>query len=70
MINTREHRLGVQLTMYDDDAKSYYQLLFQEKEKIEESIGAELEWMELPEKKALELHFTMRNTIQKTKNLG
>ena len=37
--------------MHDDDAKSYYQLLLQEKEKIEESIGAELEWMELPEKK-------------------
>ncbi len=51
-INTLEHRLSVQSSMYDDDAKIYYQLLFQEKEEIEESIGAGLEWMELPEIKS------------------
>ena len=50
-INSREKRLGVELSVQGNDSKPHYHLLLQQKENIEESIGEKLEWMELPEKK-------------------
>ncbi len=52
LMNTRENRIGVEISMFSDDAKAFYHLLLQDKDKIEEQIGEELVWKELPEKAA------------------
>lgn len=52
LMNTRENRIGVEISMFSDDAKAFYHLLLQDKEEIEEQIGEELVWKELPEKSA------------------
>ncbi len=52
-LNTRDKRIGVELNMTDRDyAKSFFNLLAQDKAAIEQEIGATLEWKELPEKKS------------------
>jgi len=51
-INSREKRKGVDLYLGDSNAKSYYHLLYEQKDEIEKSIGHTLKWMELPERKA------------------
>jgi len=51
-VHTREHRLGVELYLGSDDAKSFFHLLMEQKDDIESDIGAVLDWRELPERKS------------------
>lgn len=49
-INTQQKLLGCEI--YISDSKELYYAFEQHKEQIEEELGLELEWMELPNKKA------------------
>lgn len=49
--NTREKRIGVLLVLSGPDAKTHFQLLEADKEKIEQAAHTSLEWRELPDKK-------------------
>ncbi|MCR2830802.1 DUF4268 domain-containing protein [Acidithiobacillus ferrooxidans] len=51
LLNTREDRIGVEVTMTDANAKDYFNALRAEKDSIEDAFGDSLEWLELPEKK-------------------
>jgi hypothetical protein len=61
--NTRDKRIGVQLYMHDENAKTFYALLEQRKVEIDAEFDGELGWYQLPHKKAS--HLTIRN-----RNLG
>ncbi len=54
-LNSRQNRIGIELYLNDDKAKSYYGLLSEQKEEIESELGFELEWMKLPERKSCRL---------------
>ena len=54
----RENWIAVELTMRDENAKPYFHLLYQDKEKIEQDLGFAVEWMELPERKASRIRLT------------
>jgi hypothetical protein len=47
----RDGYLGVQLEMYDDDAKPHFHLLYDKRETFEAAFGQVLEWRELPDRK-------------------
>lgn len=51
LVNTKENRISLGLTMAGPDAKAHFHLLLQEREEIEEEFGETLEWLELPERK-------------------
>lgn len=57
LLNTREDRIGVEVTMTDSNAKAYFNALQWEKDSIEDAFGASLEWLELPEKKQARIAF-------------
>ena len=51
--NTRESLIGVQLYLsHPDNSKAFFHLLKRDKAQIEQDLGKELEWQELPEKTA------------------
>lgn len=50
-IHTAENRIGTELYISNDHAKEYFSLLLRQKDKIEDEIGFQLEWRELPERK-------------------
>lgn len=50
LVNTRESYVGVELYVYDD--KELFLALMNKSRQIESKLGFELEWQELPEKKA------------------
>ena len=50
-LSTSKGWIRVELCLGGQDAKKHYQLLFQEKDQIEEEIGEELLWHELPKRK-------------------
>ena len=50
--NTRHNRLGVELYFYGDDSKTNFSNLLSHKDKIEQDLGFELDWQELPDAKA------------------
>jgi hypothetical protein len=50
--NTRDERLGVELWMPGAEAKQHFANLFEQKTKIEDKLGFELDWQELPDAKA------------------
>lgn len=50
-LNTTEKRIGVDLTMNDEHAKAYFNLLHQHKEEIESKYGHALNWMLTPDRK-------------------
>lgn len=49
--NTLEKRLGVQLYVGANDAKAFFHLLHDQKDKIENEVGSPLDWRELPDGK-------------------
>lgn len=49
-VNTREKLVGFELYIYDD--KELFRRLFSKKDEIEKALGFELNWQELPDKKA------------------
>jgi hypothetical protein len=49
-INTKQNLIGCEI--YIPESKDYYKHLFSNKEQIEKELGINLQWMELPEKKA------------------
>lgn len=57
LLNTREDRIGVEVTMTDAYAKEYFNVLQGQKASIEEAFGGSLEWLELPEKKQARIAF-------------
>jgi hypothetical protein len=61
LLNSTEGRIGVDLYLSDDDAKAYFGLLSQQKERIEEELGFSLNWMELPDRKACRLLLFLEN---------
>ena len=50
--NTRDERLGVELWIPGEDAKRHFANLLSQREAIEKQLGFELDWQELPDKKA------------------
>jgi hypothetical protein len=61
LLNTQANRIGVGLTMNDDNAKPHFALLHEQKAGIEGELGFQLEWMPLPEKKAARLAYFKEN---------
>lgn len=51
-VDTMHPRIGVRLFLEGSDAKAHFHLLYREREKIEQEIGMELVWDELPDKKS------------------
>lgn len=62
LLITTENRIGVALTMYDNNAKAYFGLLRESKADIEIALGFELDWMELPERKSSRLFDFWKDT--------
>ena len=60
-LNSRENRIGVELVMLDENAKAYFGLLHEQKESIEDELGFELEWMELPERKRSSVYYFLND---------
>jgi hypothetical protein len=52
LLITRDNKIGVELTINSEDAKSLFSELLTQKESIETTIGNPLDWREMPEKKA------------------
>lgn len=50
--NTRDERLAVELWMSGDEAKRHFAELTKQKKDIEDKLGFELDWQELPDAKA------------------
>ena len=51
-VNTRDHRLRIELILADrDEARPLFHLLEEERSAIEEEVGMELEWLPKPDKK-------------------
>ena len=50
--NTRDARLGVELSMPGDEAKARFAMLAQQRESVERQLGFALDWQELPDAKA------------------
>jgi hypothetical protein len=50
--NTKDSRLGVELWIPGEDAKSHFARLAEQRESIERQLGFELDWQELPDSKA------------------
>ncbi len=50
-LNTRENRIGVELSLsHPQYSKAFFHLLARDKDRIEQELGTALEWQELPEK--------------------
>jgi len=52
LIITRENRVGVELTLYTEDAKPLFAALLAQKESIETVVGIPLKWREMPDRKS------------------
>lgn len=50
--NTRDARLGVELWMHGEEAKARFSRLIEQRAAIEQQLGFELDWQELPDAKA------------------
>jgi len=58
-LNTRDNIISVDLTLADkNNAKAFFNLLLQDKDKIESEIGNKLEWRELPDNTKSEISFS------------
>lgn len=58
----RDNWIAVELTMHDDDAKSYFHQLHKDKEQIETELGFGVDWVELPDKKSSRIRIYRHNT--------
>ncbi len=61
-INTRENRLGVELYIQADEAKSYFNLLRQQKDQVEAELGVPLDWQEQPDRKTSRISIYKENS--------
>lgn len=52
LIITRENKIGVDLSITSEDSKALYAEVLKQKTTVEAVIGAELDWREMPDKKA------------------
>ena len=50
-VNSVSQRIGCEIFMYDEHAKQYYELLYDQKESVETELGYDLEWQHLEERK-------------------
>jgi hypothetical protein len=50
-VSSQKKRIGAEVYISCEDAKSVFQLLAREKKRIEGALGFSLEWMDLPKKK-------------------
>lgn len=64
MVDTWEKRIAVALIMSGPDAKPHYYLLEKDKDQIEQELGLEPEWRELPNNK--NSYITIRNQLDPT----
>lgn len=62
--NTQSNSIGCEI--YISDSKDLYSRLFENKEKIESEIGEELEWMELPGRKASRIKISKEGDLDNT----
>lgn len=60
-LNKPEKRIGVELYLSDENAKTYFKLLSQDKAEIEVALEFPLIWMALPERRACRLLYNMEN---------
>ena len=60
-INADKKRIGVQLILLGDYAKSHYLQLFNDKEQIEAEMGEPLNWRELPNNKESQINLFWEN---------
>jgi hypothetical protein len=65
-INTQKGYVGCEIYIRND--KALYEKFHQNKEKIEASIGSELDWMELPDATASRILLTMKSNPKDRKN--
>ena len=61
LLSLRDNRIGVEISMYDANAKDYFNSLLGQKDSIESDFGAPLEWLELPEKKQARIVYYKQN---------
>lgn len=57
LLNTREERIGVELYINHDEAKTIFKLLKQHEQQIATEVGFDLEWLELPNRSACRVVF-------------
>lgn len=50
LVNTKENRISLGLSMTGPDSKAHFYLLSQERKEMEEEFGEPLEWLELPQR--------------------
>jgi len=55
LLNSRENRIAVELSMNDDNAKAYFGLFSEQRDQIEQELGFSLDWKKLPERKSSRL---------------
>lgn len=55
VVNSREERMRVELWITGSDAKTHFAKLSEQKAQIEEKLGFELDWQELPDSQACRL---------------
>jgi len=65
--NPRDRWIGTSLVLQDDNAKAYFNLLKEEKERIEQELGNKLDWRELPGAKESRIHFDNRDMDPKNR---
>lgn len=54
-LNTKVNRIGVELELLDENANTYFHLLSEDKQAIEEELGFNLDWRELPSRRSCRL---------------
>lgn len=61
LINSRDSTFGVELYMNDENAKAYFQELQQNADRINNELGFELVWQELPERTSCRIMHSLKS---------
>lgn len=61
-VNSIKQKLGVEVYMYEANAKTFFHLLYRQKREIESEMGTGLDWQELPGKKTCKIALCKSNT--------
>jgi len=67
-MNTRDNRIAVALILSGDNAKPHFHLLRQQKQRVEEQIGAELDWREMPGRETSRIFLTLKDVDPTDRN--
>jgi len=51
-VNSKENRLGVEIYIFHENSKEYFQQLLSQKDEVEKKLGFALDWQELPDSHA------------------